>query len=713
MILNNTPQNEAILSNVGQVGEFRIRNSAKAFSILSSGLYANKIRAIVRELSCNAYDSHVAANKTTVPFDVHLPNLLEPWFSIRDYGTGLSREQVTNLYTTYFESTKTTSNEFIGALGLGSKSPFSYTDNFTVTAVKDGVRGIYTAFINEQGVPSIALMAESETTEPNGVEVKFSVNDTKDFGKFQQEAGVVYKHFKLRPVISGASNFKFTDPDYKERDIVPGIHRVHANLHGGKQSVAIMGNIEYPINVPDSELKGFGDLAPMLNCGLVIEFGIGQLDFQASREGLSYVGVTLASIKSRLEQLRDSLSLIITREAKKLENIWERAIYLAAMLNDPLYKASATKYIKDTGFDFVSIDGYVKLKSWELTEKLLQEEFNIVLKMGGRARHERRAYLTHPTTNYNDPTAGSRRYHTITISKDHYFVINDTKKGVFERTKYHWARKSITAYSETFCVIEKFDKTKPLKTTEFFAFISNPPKNQILLATELSEKPKKERGEKATILSLQKRNYERRRDSRWVWEDAGTLDDFDDSKTYYYVPLSHYTIGTKSTEKEIKNLYETVVQAGIQPNKLYGVRKQEWDAVSKKKNWVHLDTLVLDKLKSAGTHTAKGLAKSAVDFSEFFKHNVVQHLNSNSPFAKLFAELKDVRVVHNDYNIKQLIRWYGVEDNSKVHEAEKKVWIDKIQEVNKRYPFLSQLGYRTEVKDVIEYINMIDQVKGI
>lgn len=35
MILNNAPQNEAILSNVGQVGEFRIRNSAKAFSILS------------------------------------------------------------------------------------------------------------------------------------------------------------------------------------------------------------------------------------------------------------------------------------------------------------------------------------------------------------------------------------------------------------------------------------------------------------------------------------------------------------------------------------------------------------------------------------------------------------------------------------------------------------------------------------------------------
>jgi HSP90 family molecular chaperone len=115
MILNNAPVNEAIVSNVGEIGEFRIRNSAKAFNILSSGLYANKIRAIIRELSCNAVDSHVAAGRSGTPFDVHLPNTLEPHFSIRDYGTGLSHEQVKNIYTTYFESTKTDSNAFIGA----------------------------------------------------------------------------------------------------------------------------------------------------------------------------------------------------------------------------------------------------------------------------------------------------------------------------------------------------------------------------------------------------------------------------------------------------------------------------------------------------------------------------------------------------------------------------------------------------------------------
>jgi hypothetical protein len=249
MILNNAPQNEAVLSNVGEIGEFRIRNSAKAFNILSSGLYANKIRAIIRELSCNAVDSHVAAGKPDVQFEIHIPNSLDPHFSIRDYGTGLSHEQVTQIYTTYFESTKTNSNEFIGALGLGSKSPFSYTDNFTITAIQGNKKGIYSAFINGEGVPSIALMMEEATDEESGVEIKFSVNDRYDFYKFRDEAQKVFRHFKLLPKVNGCSEFRFELPDYETQNIIPGVH----TLTNGRRSVAVMGNIAYPIEVPNAE----------------------------------------------------------------------------------------------------------------------------------------------------------------------------------------------------------------------------------------------------------------------------------------------------------------------------------------------------------------------------------------------------------------------------------------------------------------------------
>lgn len=89
---------------------------------------------MIRELSCNAKDAHVDAGKGDVPFEIHLPNDLEPWFAVTDFGIGLSHEDVTGLYRTYFDSTKTKSNDVTGQFGIGSKSPFAYVDQFTVEA---------------------------------------------------------------------------------------------------------------------------------------------------------------------------------------------------------------------------------------------------------------------------------------------------------------------------------------------------------------------------------------------------------------------------------------------------------------------------------------------------------------------------------------------------------------------------------------------------
>jgi hypothetical protein len=712
MILNNAPQSEAILSNVGQVGEFRIRNSAKAFSILSSGLYANKIRAIIRELSCNAVDSHTSAGKLSTPFDVHLPNSLEPWFSIRDYGTGLTHDQVTNLYTTYFESTKTDSNAFIGALGLGSKSPFSYTDNFTVTAVKDGVRGIYTAFINEMGVPSIALMTQGETTEPNGVEVKFSVNDRSDYQKFITEAKEVYKYFKLRPVISGCDKFEFFDTKYIDKQLIPGVHRIKYNSHYGMPSVAVMGNIEYPIKVPDSEAVALGDLALMLNCGLLIEFGIGELDFQASREGLSYVGITLQSIKSKLTLLRDSLLVRVSVEADKLDNLWERAIYLATKLDDKLYTAAVKEYLNKTKFELVRDDKYTKLKSWVVAEKDLADTYNIKMRAGTRARHEQKCTTVQPSHDYNKQYGSD--YYTVQIAPDSYFVITDTKRGAFERAKYHWRNKDIKGYKETFFVLEPVDKTKPMLTDNFFTIISNPPSKQILLASSLTEKPRKVGDKRTSILVIEERRRAKSRHTTWVWSSDGNLEDYDNTKTYYYVPLVQFQPETKSTAKDFKAVYEILRLTGVYSEKLYGVNKRDIEQVKKKKNWVHIDELIIKNLTTQNATSAKSLAKSSIDFNTHFKDNVVSLVKgTDSPFVQLYQDFKGVETKREDYNITLLMNWYGIKEEKVMLEAERKVWVEKIQQISKRYPLLVNISYNTSANLVAEYINMIDQVKGI
>ena len=105
---------------------YSIDATAKAFAILSDSLYSNKIKAVIRELSTNAYDAHVAAGNPEERFYIHLPTALDHQFWVRDYGIGLSKEDCMSLYTTYFRSDKTDSNDSVGCLGLGSKSPFAY-----------------------------------------------------------------------------------------------------------------------------------------------------------------------------------------------------------------------------------------------------------------------------------------------------------------------------------------------------------------------------------------------------------------------------------------------------------------------------------------------------------------------------------------------------------------------------------------------------------
>ena len=717
MKLHNVVQNEAVLSNVGSVTSFSIKATAKSFRILSDGLYSNKIRAIIRELSCNAYDSHVAAGKINTPFDVHLPNALEPFFSIRDYGTGLSHDQVTNIFTTFFESTKTDSNDYVGALGLGSKSPFSYTDNFTVTAIKDGRKGIYTAFINEQGVPSIALMMEEQTTDPAGVEVRFAVESRYDFDKFRQEARHVYEYFSLRPVISGALEFNFKDPTYKEKDIIPGVH------HGGDgyHSYAIMGNIKYPIDVPNAQ-QAIGPLQGLLHCGLVMEFNIGELDFQASREGLSYIPETIQSIKSKLEALNSQLAVHIAAEADKIDNLWERAVYLEKRHGDALWQAAVVKYVQDTKFALFdpATNRWNAMKQFSLDVSELASKYNIVIRGFVKSRHAQTCSAIKAHTGYNNVngTQVMKQEWQIRVSDDVHFVINDTKVGALERSKYHWRHAKMESHSNNVYVIDAANKEKPVLTKAFFDAISNPPASKFHKASDLLEKDRASgMGKNVTIMHL----TEGARRGRWnsavpmVWHDAGKADSFDANQTYYYLPISGYKC--LGRVDDVKQLHMHLQKSGIFTDTIYGVRKTDMEWVKLQKNWINLDEHIKEKLSKMGQADVMGLVKQAIDFNDLYSYNAIKHVtNPKSPYMVMFNTFKDVKIedASRKTNLEWLCKKYSVQTQANVDPGQ---LIDKytkeVEGIYVRYPLLKRLSkYSTEGVEVAEYINLMDQAKG-
>jgi len=721
-IINSAPQNEAVLSNVGEIGEFRIRNSAKAFNILSSGLYANKIRAIVRELSCNAVDSHIAAGKTDTPFDVHLPNQLEPWFSIRDYGTGLTHEQVSNIYTTYFESTKTNSNEFIGALGLGSKSPFSYTDNFTVTAIKNGVKGIYSAFINDAGVPSIAKMMSEDTTEPSGVEVKFSVNEHYDYSKFRDEARQVYTYFKLRPVVSGYADFKFYDNEYETRDIIPG---VHSQKESHRRSIAIMGNISYPIDMPNAE-QTLGNLRNLLNCGLEMHFAIGELDFQASREGLSYIPQTINAIKSKLEALNAQLATHLAVEADKISNLWERAEFLVKKAQSGLWNAAVIKYATDTKLATYDVNIYSKLAQFDFNVDTLAKKYNIVVHGIQRNRGSKNCSSIKPSSeSKKDATTGQYVYTTswnFRVDCNAHFVVNDTKVGATERAKFHYRQQDQKdVYTRNVFVLDVADKTKPMNTKAFFKAMMNPPAANIFNASALLKKERADSGlgKNVTILVLQERGqggYHREREM--VWRDAGKADSFDANQTYYYLPLSGFEIKSDFGMSNVKEFYNDLKECGLDGIRqtVYGVRKGDIEFIKTQKNWINIEQQIVNVLsKPIDNKLVMSLVLQSVDNFNLLSYNsniVNAVTNTASPYVKLVTQFKGFdKIRYSEYSLKRLCNRYaqGVTFSP---EAQVQKFTDECATISKRYPLLAYLRSAPNA-DVAEYVNLIDTQKGI
>ena len=159
------------------------RKEAKLFHMLSNTLYSNKPAAIIRELCSNAYDSHIMADKPGAAIKIIAPTLESPELVIQDQGIGLTASEAKDTILCYLGSNKDTSDEFIGGWGIGSKSPFAYSKNYTVVCVKAGVRAEFMCWKDEHGLPKSALVSEDPTSDPDGVEMRVPV-ESRDVTKF-------------------------------------------------------------------------------------------------------------------------------------------------------------------------------------------------------------------------------------------------------------------------------------------------------------------------------------------------------------------------------------------------------------------------------------------------------------------------------------------------------------------------------------------------
>ncbi len=311
-------ENEVILGNTGESKSFTISASAKAFQILSSGIYKHKIRAIVREVICNANDAHIFG-KTSEKFIITSPTVLNLQFIVRDFGPGLSHEDMTEVYTRYFESTKADCNEQTGAFGLGAKSPFAYTDTFTVASYYEGQCTIYNAMV-ANGQPSLVKIYSGpfEDGDRSGIEVTVPVKET-DVAKWQQEISTMLLPFDKSKYelknLSTAVGSLADDPNYST-----DWYSASSNSHYKNGIFAIYGNIVYPLDgtpgLKAEWLRGKHN-------ALMFHFPLGTLLPQPSREELQMDEFTIKNICDRVNSVNNKMMTDDIKHLKSITNIRE------------------------------------------------------------------------------------------------------------------------------------------------------------------------------------------------------------------------------------------------------------------------------------------------------------------------------------------------------------------------------------------------------
>jgi hypothetical protein len=292
-------------------------------NMLRNQIYSNKPLAVIREYSTNAVDAHVEAGLSDTPIDVHIPSKMNPFFSVRDYGSGLSYDNIKNVYIKYCKSTKRNSNEAIGQLGIGCKSGFAYGDSFTIKSFFNGRLSIYNACINENSAGEILLMSEVETDEPNGIEIVIPVKD-EDIGVFKEECTNLFRHFTY-PL-----NFTGDKIVFDDNLLVLGsdnfeLYEIPVKTYGSARMGQIVYNIDYSLMNSYIYQNGLNNLvAEMLYCSsLVVNFDIGDLSISPSREALEYTDRTKENIYKKYKSVADEISKNLLDQIRDCPNYIE------------------------------------------------------------------------------------------------------------------------------------------------------------------------------------------------------------------------------------------------------------------------------------------------------------------------------------------------------------------------------------------------------
>jgi Histidine kinase-, DNA gyrase B-, and HSP90-like ATPase len=359
MILNQVKPNIEMSSDMEGV-QFSIGDQTIIFDILRSKMYSDPIAAICREISANARDSHIEAGKSETPIEIGLPSSFDPNFRIRDFGVGLSPERIETIYSKVGISTKREDNRMVGCFGIGKLSCHSYSSDFSIISIYNGIKYHYACIIDTTKLGKVVKLNEEATTECNGVEIIVPVKST-DFNAFKTKTEHACRHWDITPIIKGGI-IDFKKPTFSLSGEGWGIDQTAYSLDGRVR--LIISGFEYPLNL--NEFKS--PSAEVLNevSGITyLYFETGELSLSANREQIHLDQPTIDKISNKLDVITQSFKEKVQIKIDACSNLWEANCYKHGALYNTFSEPAFLGTLQWQGIDLCNL-AYLPFTSAEV-----------------------------------------------------------------------------------------------------------------------------------------------------------------------------------------------------------------------------------------------------------------------------------------------------------------------------------------------------------
>lgn len=686
-----TPNIEVERSSSFRESSFKISegNIAQIFNILRNQLYSDKEGAVIREYATNAIDAHKEANKVDVPIVITLPNNLESNFCIRDYGFGLSEEEIREIYVVYGESTKRETNDAIGQLGLGCKSGFAYTDNFTIISWHENSKKIYSAYIDETNCGKIALLTEEYSSEPSGIEIKIPVKKN-DFQTFLEKTLLICQYFDLPPTIINGPPIKETKSLIKfeiEKNVFLSIENSQ-NWRDNGCLYVVMGGIGYLVN----GVKEFKDFSfKFRSHKIVLTVRIGDIDITANRETIELTKKTI-SIIERYLFLAESIFL---EKARK------------EILEEKTYKEASLKYREFLyNFKSDSLNKEIFYKGWELYGDRLNERID-------KSRIDLCCYMISLSSDSNSKLDLSTPYNKI-IENNVIFVVQDVR-NYRQRIIYYLEKNNLFSCHYLINIKNKETNFKDISLNFhlkdyniiFVKDLENPPKKRSLITSQ------RKIGKIFTLNENSCYEFGKRSNN---WEEVSEIS----KEKKYYIYLYHFhSYLEKELSKEITKkdliLYKFFLNnfLDLKIEKIYGIKKNvknldsSWIPIVKKLEELKINEKFLDN------YSRSSISRQSKEENKILRK--IEKEIKNKEFLSYFSIMNKVELppgfqsYFNMYNERNFM--FLRKDNKRAEDQEKE-YLKKRDEIKINFPlvysFLVQYSLEPEIeKDLVKIINLL------